>query len=107
MDATDVRDLSGRSSRLLLASVLGIVCSVVLALVLPERDHAPVYWVTCFGRPSNIDFALVIAGAVGLTLAFYAALQFLATRMRRVIVPRAWVVHQRDSRPPGQRASLR
>lgn len=96
MDATDVRDLSGRSSRLLLASVLGIACSIAIALILPERDHTPTYWRSCFGHPTNIDFALVIAGAVGLTLAFYAALQVLASRARRFVLPRA-VVHRRCS----------
>jgi hypothetical protein len=97
MDGIDVRDLAGRSSRLLLASVLGTVGSIVVALILPERDHAP-HWQSCFGKPTNIDFALVIAGAVGLTLAFYAALQFRASRRRRFVFPRATVLTRRTER---------
>jgi hypothetical protein len=97
MDATDVRDLGGRLSRLFVSAVIGIAGAVIVAVVLPERDHTP-NWVTCFRRPSGIDPALVIAGAVGLTLALYAALGALGAmiaRPRRHALPRAVLLLRR------------
>ncbi len=98
MDATDVRDLGGRVTRLAASAVIGIAAAVMIAFVLPERDHAPMWWRTCFGRPSGIDPAIVIAGAVGLTMAAYAALGAIAamlSRSRRYTLPRAVALRRR------------
>jgi hypothetical protein len=78
----DVRDVGGRVRRFALACVIGVVGAVALARMLPQRDHFPDHWRTCFGGPVDIDFTLVGAGATFLTLVVYAALHHHARRIR-------------------------
>jgi hypothetical protein len=73
---TDVRDLAGQVRRVLMASTLGIV--IVLAMALEQRDHFGYWWrgISTIGR--RMDLAIMIALAFGVSLACYTTLEAMA-----------------------------
>ena len=93
----DVRDLGGRLFRLFIASVIGTLAAIAIAICLPLRDHLP-NWRCCFRvGVDDINVALVIAGAVVLSLGCYALLGALARRRPRALtIPRAIVARDRS-----------
>jgi len=84
----DVRDLRGRFHRLVISAVIGVVGSLVITFLLPTRDHFPLPPGSCgFGHGTgNLveggSIGMMIAGAVGIALATYAALGAWARSIR-------------------------
>ncbi|MEO7094993.1 MAG: hypothetical protein ABI175_17170 [Polyangiales bacterium] len=92
---TDVRELAGRAWRLLVATVVGTMGAITIAFALPIRNHFPAFWTTCVSSGDDtVHPALVIAGAVGLTLGAYAVLGALAHRWAHERVARAYLVRR-------------
>jgi hypothetical protein len=92
---TDVRDLAGRAWRLLIAAVIGTTGALTLAFALPIRNHFPDFWTTCVSSGDDtVAPALVIAGAVGLTIGAYAVLAALAGRFGGERISRAYLVRR-------------
>jgi hypothetical protein len=89
---TDLRDVRGRLLRLVVSIPLGIVTSFFVAMSLPRRNHFA-GWQCCMCGTGFIkegdSFFIMLSGAVGAALAWYALLSWLARRPRRVRLPRA------------------
>jgi hypothetical protein len=91
----DVRDLAGRAFRLLVAAVLGTTGALIVAFALPIRNHFPRFWTTCLSVGNDtIHPALVIAGAVAMTIGISAVLSAVAGRFTRERVAHAYLVRR-------------
>jgi len=80
MNHDDVRDLAGRFQRFVIAAVIGVVGSLIITTLLPTRRHGFGYRTGFLVEGGSIG--MMIAGAVGIALATYAALGVLARRFR-------------------------
>ena len=88
----DIRDLSGRTLRVLISIPVGIACSLVVTYLLPTRDHFErdigcmrgEGWFVRGGSPT-----LIIAGAVAFAMGCCALLGYLARRQPKPRLARA------------------
>jgi hypothetical protein len=75
--------------------VVGTVGAIAIAFALPIRNHFPEFWTTCMSSGKDtIHPALVIAGAVGLSIGIYAVLGALANWVPREPFARAYLVRR-------------
>ena len=93
---TDLRDIRGRLVRIAVAIPLGLVTSFLIAVMLPHRNHFA-GWQCCICSTGFLkegdSFFIMLAGAVGASLAWYAGLawmtRWLSWRTNRPRLPRA------------------
>jgi hypothetical protein len=100
LDPSDVRGIRGRLVRLVIATVLGIAGSFMVARALPTRDHFPEE--SGFSQEGmqmeGADPTLMLVGAVPVGLATYSAIGAMAAHLSRRRVkrlPRAMLVQRR------------